>query len=276
MGLSPLARGNQSFAACLLPTRGPIPARAGQPRCPRPAGPRTAAYPRSRGATAIRTARSEGMTGLSPLARGNLEPLQLVAQGDGPIPARAGQPFAACSASFAAWAYPRSRGATCSGLVVQLLFAGLSPLARGNLEQLQSFGAGQGPIPARAGQPAVRPCACAALWAYPRSRGATRSWAVIWPGILGLSPLARGNRPGLGSGAPHRGPIPARAGQPQPGQAWRVWPGPIPARAGQPSRIPCLFAATRAYPRSRGATQMVPRSQHRHAGLSPLARGNPT
>ena len=234
------------------------------------------AYPRSRGATPDLDVTVVAASGLSPLARGNLLCGGNEALGQGPIPARAGQPSPVYVRLRGDGAYPRSRGATRDYLSTQIAGLGLSPLARGNPLSPPFFPDVAGPIPARAGQPFVQRPKQITKTAYPRSRGATRSWAVIWPGILGLSPLARGNRPGLGSGAPHRGPIPARAGQPQPGQAWRVWPGPIPARAGQPSRIPCLFAATRAYPRSRGATQMVPRSQHRHAGLSPLARGNPT
>ena len=50
--------------------------------------------------------------------------------------------------------------------------------------------------------------------------------------------------------------------------------GPIPARAGQPPPIGCNTCAPRAYPRSRGATCLIPRNSSIESGLSPLARGN--
>ena len=71
---------------------------------------------------------------------------------------------------------------------------------------------------------------------------------------LGLSPLTRGNL--------HRD---AR-GRPR--------PGPIPAHAGQPRQLSRLRAFSRAYPRSRGATSMEPRTPKGTVGLSPLTRGN--
>ena len=111
-----------------------------------------------------------------------------------------------------------------------------------------------GPIPARAGQPmALRPSPCSAR-AYPRSRGATDSHSAALLGLKGLSPLARGNRPPLRINPGDRGPIPARAGQPD-----------------QPAT---LANSSRAYPRSRGATVSTVLRGFTAKGLSPLARGN--
>ena len=73
--------------------------------------------------------------------------------------------------------------------------------------------------------------------------------------LTGLSPLARGNRTDPGRAALHRGPIPARAGQPMTSR-----------RAAR---------RVRAYPRSRGATFPQTISFVIDEGLSPLARGNP-
>ena len=70
----------------------------------------------------------------------------------------------------------------------------------------------------------------------------------------GLSPLTRGNRRRGGHEDRPRGPIPAHAGQP-------AWP-------------PSPVLATRAYPRSRGATRVIGRVNLRKVGLSPLTRGN--
>ena len=71
---------------------------------------------------------------------------------------------------------------------------------------------------------------------------------------MDLFPLARGN--------------PAHAAQAG------VGAGPIPARAGQPraNTLPCR--ATRAYPRSREATEQMLAARANDRGLSPLARGN--
>jgi len=131
---------------------------------------------------------------------------------------------------------------------------GLSPLARGNR---LAHGVGElelGPIPARAGQPPPRAASIASRRAYPRSRGATtRGCPGGWP-QEGLSPLARGN---LG----------ARADV-------EVCLGPIPARAGQPDPGAVFFAQAGAYPRSRGATWQSFANRPFSMGLSPLARGN--
>ena len=70
----------------------------------------------------------------------------------------------------------------------------------------------------------------------------------------GLSPLARGNQVLPSKLQGFGGPIPARAGQPllwHPAQSW-----------------------TRAYPRSRGATDQIALPPPPVQGLSPLARGN--
>ena len=91
--------------------------------------------------------------------------------------------------------------------------------------------------------------------AYPRSRGATSTWCFSNGLLSGLSPLARGNRAEFLVQRARVGPIPARAGQPacRSGRGW-CW---------------------RAYPRSRGATDLRAKFPVARLGLSPLARGNP-
>ena len=235
-GLSPLARGNLPRRSWTTHWRGPIPARAGQP-------PRTArrgrfqkAYPRSRGATVWPVSPSTSGWGLSPLARGNPTDGIDGRADDGPIPARAGQPSAGQPEHGRQRAYPRSRGATGRSLAARAAFSGLSPLARGNPIDSRVLRAGAGPIPARAGQPANPGAPPDEPRAYPRSRGATRTACAASKRVMGLSPLARGNRGRLQCAAP------------------RV--GPIPARAGQPVQIICKLLADWAYPRSRGATAL--------------------
>ena len=151
-------------------------------------------------------------------------------------------------------AYPRSRGATTQLRRRQIAGRGLSPLARGNLESSCGWSGRIGPIPARAGQPTPSTARRRVLRAYPRSRGATGRGVATARGYKGLSPLARGNRPGV--------------------KAVQACRGPIPARAGQPACAPSSAANFRAYPRSRGATDVGDFVTAQGVGLSPLARGN--
>ena len=141
---------------------------------------------------------------------------------------------------------------TVDDMVVQL--EGLSPLTRGNLLLGRQDASAQGPIPAHAGQPTARRYASNTRRAYPRSRGATAPWRYIRPGLVGLSPLTRGNLAGAARLRPRDGPIPAHAGQPRPSAGGR--------------------AVQRAYPRSRGATGREMKRQCGGRGLSPLTRGN--
>ena len=154
MGLSPLTRGNRLVRVTGRHRGGPIPAHAGQPRYSLPF--------------------VSAHSGLSPLTRGNLRRLAWQELQIGPIPAHAGQPFWPICASRWPGAYPRSRGATCRILCRPRPRLGLSPLTRGNRQGKRVGGAGLGPIPAHAGQPACRFFARCRGRAYPRSRGATR------------------------------------------------------------------------------------------------------
>ena len=90
--------------------------------------------------------------------------------------------------------------------------------------------------------------------AYPRSRGGTDLPAAFVAAVAGLSPLARGNHGIKLMDVVRRGPIPARAGEPQ-------W---------------CTLSIhpSGAYPRSRGGTSPSGSARTSATGLSPLARGN--
>ena len=111
-----------------------------------------------------------------------------------------------------------------------------------------------GPIPAGAGQPHAEHVPEPQTWAYPRWRGATicSNKRPVLAG--GLSPLARGNLVTVAAGV----------------AAW----GPIPAGAGQPGDGGCGGGCVGAYPRWRGATGVMSRTDEGAVGLSPLARGN--
>ena len=172
-GLSPLARGNLDHGVHRAAPSGPIPARAGEPSRTGGFLPRPGAYPRSRGGTAQEEDEVFGHGGLSPLARGNLNPLLDPKRIPGPIPARAGEPDNSFVTGTSYRAYPRSRGGTSIVTPKRPSTRGLSPLARGNLGQLRNAGAGVGPIPARAGEPCGNFAGLLNPRAYPRSRGGT-------------------------------------------------------------------------------------------------------
>ncbi len=234
-GLSPLARGNRRHPARITQRRGPIPARAGEPRPPKWRGGRAGAYPRSRGGTHCHLLKPPASAGLSPLARGNRPDADLRAAHPGPIPARAGEPQGGFGGPGRGRAYPRSRGGTGTGNSSRSMAMGLSPLARGNLNAVTSSDVLWGPIPARAGEPIFRWRRWQCTWAYPRSRGGTDDSRLDGRYPEGLSPLARGNPPNTLGGFISAGPIPARAGEPL-----------------MPRARPLL---PRAYPRSRGGTR---------------------
>ena len=155
------------------------------------------------------------MLGLSPLARGNRHELELRSVVRGPIPARAGEPSSTSSPKPSSGAYLRSRGGTQKTLISPAAPCGLSPLARGNLQQQDAHLPGQGPIPARAGEPGRPGFRSGAGRAYPRSRGGTAAQSGKLQFVLGLSPLARGNLANLLQRSLTAGPIPARAGEPR-------------------------------------------------------------
>ena len=218
-GLSPLARGNPVPVPSTAMAMGPIPARAGEPSTSRRPTPASRAYPRSRGGTAFVALVDCIIKGLSPLARGNLQGPGPVGRSLGPIPARAGEP-AWCSCSHLdTRAYPRSRGGTNPPSAIEVRTRGLSPLARGNREGARPPCPPEGPIPARAGEPACLLRPRSASRAYPRSRGGTGRELLADLLDSGLSPLARGNRLGIRCRVARRGPIPARAGEPEKAEA---------------------------------------------------------
>ena len=92
-GLSPLARGNQGGDAAHVRNCGPIPARAGEPVALSSISSSDRAYPRSRGGTPMSVISKARVWGLSPLARGSQQITDVLVPLQGPIPARAGEPF---------------------------------------------------------------------------------------------------------------------------------------------------------------------------------------
>ena len=172
----------------------------------------------------------------------------------GSIPARAGQPAAAELAAAAPRVYPRTRGATGAVEADHVYVWGLSPHARGNRRSAHYLLRHWGSIPARAGQPTMIVMIVCATTVYPRTRGATFSFAMRKSSARGLSPHARGN------------PL-CRGGVLEVERS-------IPARAGQPIAFPHTTSLRKVYPRTRGATEGTDVFPRHIGGLSPHARGN--
>ena len=138
---------------------------------------------------------------------------------------------------------------------VTLLIFGLSPLARGTLNQQLNTPQGQRFIPAGAGNTATPDAARSTLTVYPRWRGEHTRMRCLNRNSLGLSPLARGT---------------LRTAVEQVAQS-RF----IPAGAGNTLAHRSVVAENQVYPRWRGEhTNPLP-GLMRVLGLSPLARGTP-
>ena len=172
-GLSPLTRGNLDRWTGHTPPPGPIPAHAGEPLHGTLQLTTAWAYPRSRGGTRPGPTGCIPLPGLSPLTRGNLTQRIAREKSIGPIPAHAGEPGSHNFNQSMARAYPRSRGGTSSCSCVGTVGGGLSPLTRGNRVCQADACAGDGPIPAHAGEPCSSWLLLPQVGAYPRSRGGT-------------------------------------------------------------------------------------------------------
>ena len=211
-GSSPLARGLQHEPGRAAPLPGIIPARAGFTLVA-PAYPGVRAdHPRSRGVYSTRRSPRRRRRGSSPLARGLHAAEEIELDGGGIIPARAG--FTADGPVLVGGHgdHPRSRGVYTASVLLVMISAGSSPLARG---LPQPAGRARDPgriIPARAGFTSVRGVTRAAGADHPRSRGVYKGASPTMGRSQGSSPLARG----LPKGGYHYegsdGIIPARAG----------------------------------------------------------------
>ena len=132
---------------------------------------------------------------------------------------------------------------------------GLSPLARGTLQQYDPFKAARRFIPAGAGNTKPGARRRGDVPVYPRWRGEHPRIIVNANMFCGLSPLARGTLRTV--------PAPVRRGR------------FIPAGAGNTKTGVTAFPRIPVYPRWRGEHGRWSNSQSEQSGLSPLARGTP-
>ena len=152
-GLSPRVRGNLKLGYPLCRRAGSIPACAGEPSYEALRCVGFGVYPRVCGGTmCIPTARKTWY-GLSPRVRGNRDGHLAAGQGEGSIPACAGEPRGATRNPAAVWVYPRVCGGTSATGRILAMSQGLSPRVRGNRGRHAGHTATGGSIPACAGEP---------------------------------------------------------------------------------------------------------------------------
>ena len=133
-------------------------------------------------------------SGLSPLARGTHDHLNVRALNQRFIPAGAGNSSRVTRTTGAGAVYPRWRGELATYTAMIWPSSGLSPLARGTHLCTISVRDGLRFIPAGAGNSSPWPCSTLSQPVYPRWRGELAFLAFTWSVHRGLSPLARGTR----------------------------------------------------------------------------------
>ena len=149
--------------------------------------------------------------------------------------------------------YPRWRGEHIFRHITKRWGIGLSPLARGTLQNKTVLIAFCRFIPAGAGNTKWQFWPLLIMAVYPRWRGEHRYYMWCRGGGGGLSPLARGT----------------------PGN-WRAGtriPRFIPAGAGNTNFLNLFFSRNSVYPRWRGEHWQRAITTVSRSGLSPLARG---
>ena len=192
--------------------------------------------------------------GLSPRVRGNRRGGHGRADGDGSIPACAGEPSSSSSRMIGARVYPRVCGGTVNLLSIWARTPGLSPRVRGNRRFDSANDGVLGSIPACAGEPVNNVALFRDAGVYPRVCGGTNKRMAGHALCAGLSPRVRGNRL-VGEAASRRD-------------------GSIPACAGEPGPAGRRTPTARVYPRVCGGTLVGAFTPENSTGLSPRVRGN--
>ena len=208
------------------------------------------------GGTPHRAMHATTSGGLSPRVRGNRRPRSPHHQRSGSIPACAGEPGCGRSRPGEERVYPRVCGGTATIPARGERGRGLSPRVRGNPKRGGPPHAGDGSIPACAGEPTGTGPTRPSGTVYPRVCGGTSTSFSRLMLLWGLSPRVRGNHDLAKEGGAHKGSIPACAGE--------------PSRGG---RTPGLG---RVYPRVCGGTVESSGMPSGYPGLSPRVRGNLT
>ncbi len=153
-GLSPLARGTPILEFVIWTPMRFIPAGAGNSSSAFLCAVSKSVYPRWRGELSTIYPPLLNGTGLSPLARGTLPLVSCRPRKNRFIPAGAGNSATRWQSSYPTTVYPRWRGELFFQLQHCCCIDGLSPLARGTLNQVVVLSAAGRFIPAGAGNSA--------------------------------------------------------------------------------------------------------------------------
>ena len=170
-GLSPRTRGRRRRTDALGRFRGSIPANAGETGAGRRSQRDLRVYPRERGGDSPASPVSTPDWGLSPRTRGRLRVDGPERDGQGSIPANAGETLPRHLLRRSLRVYPRERGGDSLAPPLPPRCAGLSPRTRGRPNGTSPSWPTIGSIPANAGEtPPSRPRrGCPTV--YPRERG---------------------------------------------------------------------------------------------------------
>ena len=269
-GPSPRVRGSLVCIHQARRQRGSIPACAGKP-CRRSApGGYTRVHPRVCGEASQWPASSRRPSGPSPRVRGSLAGPVAGQVSARSIPACAGKPRSAISASRFARVHPRVCGEAGRRSTSTMWCSGPSPRVRGSQPNHRRAQGRLGSIPACAGKPFPVPPSARLNRVHPRVCGEAALPRVDDAPLGGPSPRVRGSPSGIAVSTPGRGSIPACAGKPG---SWRPafgqWKGPsprvrgsrrvgrdeaddrgsIPACAGKPSFVASFTRRDRVHPR---------------------------
>ena len=177
-GLSPRGRGNPERLLGIERQGGSIPAWAGEPSTSLWAGSPYTVYPRVGGGTEVFALNPYPRVGLSPRGRGNLLGHGLFRRSNRSIPAWAGEPALTTSTRSRPSVYPRVGGGTAGRSASRRTIPGLSPRGRGNPRNRRLLRAGEGSIPAWAGEPVSDSKGGNPVEVYPRVGGGTVSQVV--------------------------------------------------------------------------------------------------
>ena len=193
-GSSPHARGTQIYGVRCAPMLGIIPACAGNTHARTCARLRAKDHPRMRGEHSGNAYGEIVHLGSSPHARGTPNKEGTNGRRPGIIPACAGNTQVLSEYETSSGDHPRMRGEHDDRVVLRRVDQGSSPHARGTLGDLRAREAGQGIIPACAGNtpPISKTCWCNGD--HPRMRGEHFKALSTAVAKLGSSPHARGTQ----------------------------------------------------------------------------------
>ena len=191
-GLSPRGRGKPGGFAAGVVNVGSIPAWAGETYATRCGAHKGQVYPRVGGGNQNRHLRPLPSRGLSPRGRGKQVKQLVERQRHGSIPAWAGETRCRSLTQAVAWVYPRVGGGNTLAAADASGSEGLSPRGRGKQVGKRHPTAGDGSIPAWAGETRAYAAPAPREEVYPRVGGGNREKGQRADRDRGLSPRGRG------------------------------------------------------------------------------------